>query len=281
MDVFRQWKKRWFPAIKNQEEVRRRLADFYATRDDYHAMTDGSGKESHPHVQLLLSLVKPGDVCVEFGCGGGTVVAELAPRVREAVGLDVAPPALARARDRVEAMSNVRLVETDVADVPLADGVADVVYSFEVLEHVWHPEAVLQEMIRVVRPGGMVFFTAPNGFSLDLHLKKRVLARVLDVSGAVAVWLRSLMSHRVVYHIEPDLDVPEVYPDCDMISTFYPARLAGYLESNRCSIERLETFFFQVEGAEGQAAREHFSRLECNWFYKNFGDHLLCVARRA
>lgn len=52
--------------------------------------------------------------------------------------------------------------------LPFRDGLADVCYSSNVLEHVEHPEAMAAEMVRVTRPGGVVFLSynnwlAPNG----------------------------------------------------------------------------------------------------------------------
>ena len=52
--------------------------------------------------------------------------------------------------------------------LPFADGVVDVCYSSNVLEHVAEPYRMAEEMVRVTRPGGLVFLSynnwlAPNG----------------------------------------------------------------------------------------------------------------------
>lgn len=274
-----QWRRRWFPGMADPQRTRRRLGEFYATREDYHAMTDGSGKETHPHVRLLMEHVRPADLCVEFGCGGGTVLAEVSAKARRAVGIDVAPLALGRARERVRALSNCSLIQSDVGRVPLRDGVADVAYSLEVLEHVWDPLLVLNEMLRVLRPGGLLFMTAPNGFSLDLHLKKSLAARGLDLIGALSVWGRDAIIRRPFYHLEPDLDVTQAYPDCDMISTFYAPRLQRCLEKQGVRVERMETFFFQLANAAQPRDRLRFQRWEDHPFCSGFGDHILCLAR--
>ncbi len=275
-----QWRRKWFPRMVDPALTRRRLGEFYACRKDYHAMTDGSGKQTHPHVRLLLERVRPDDLCVEFGCGGGTVLAEVSARARQAVGIDVAALALARARERLRTRGNCSLIQSDVGRVPLPDGVVDVAYSLEVLEHVWDPLLVLNEMLRVLRPGGLLFVTAPNGFSLDLHLKKSRAARGLDLVGALIVWGKDAIIRRPFYHLEPDLDVTPAYPDCDMISTFYAPRLKKCLEERGGRVERMETFFFQRANAAQPLDRLRFQRWDDHPFCRGFGDHILCVARR-
>ena len=49
--------------------------------------------------------------------------------------------------------------------LPLADGTADVCFSSNVLEHVADPQTFLSEMIRVTRPGGLVYVAFTNWYS--------------------------------------------------------------------------------------------------------------------
>ncbi len=49
--------------------------------------------------------------------------------------------------------------------LPLADGVADVAFSSNVLEHVDDPGTFLSEMVRVTRPGGLIYVSFTNWFS--------------------------------------------------------------------------------------------------------------------
>lgn len=48
-------------------------------------------------------------------------------------------------------------------ELPLADGASDVVVLGEILEHVAHPNEFLTEARRVIRPGGLLVATTPNG----------------------------------------------------------------------------------------------------------------------
>ncbi|MGW8376303.1 class I SAM-dependent methyltransferase [Streptomyces sp. ODS28] len=49
--------------------------------------------------------------------------------------------------------------------LPLADGTADVCFSSNVLEHVADPETFLSEMVRVTRPGGLIYLSFTNWYS--------------------------------------------------------------------------------------------------------------------
>jgi SAM-dependent methyltransferase len=56
-------------------------------------------------------------------------------------------------------------VLADGLRLPLADGTFDVSHSSNVIEHVTAPKVFLDEMVRVVRPGGLVFLAFTNWFS--------------------------------------------------------------------------------------------------------------------
>ncbi|MCT2590280.1 class I SAM-dependent methyltransferase [Streptomyces sp. N2-109] len=49
--------------------------------------------------------------------------------------------------------------------LPLADGAADVCFSSNVLEHVADPQTFLSEMVRVTRPGGLIYLSFTNWYS--------------------------------------------------------------------------------------------------------------------
>jgi SAM-dependent methyltransferase len=52
----------------------------------------------------------------------------------------------------------------DLAHLPFADGVYDAVICTQTLEHVKDPPRVIQELARVLRPGGQLFLSAPQSW---------------------------------------------------------------------------------------------------------------------
>ncbi len=266
----------WWPPPVDIAAIAERLSRFYAERSDYHAMTASEDRADHPQVRALLEMLDPSYFTVEFGCGGGVVLDAVSRRVRRALGMDVSPIALRRAATR---SPKAVLAGADAARAPLRDGCADFSYCFEMLEHVWDPEAVIREMIRVVRPGGRVFFTTPNGYSLDLHLKLRASVRWINLAAARAV-LHSGRAGRIYQNIPPNLDAMPVYPDCDMITRIHPADLAAFAEKHGCETLRLETFFFQQHKAPSEAERQRYAQLDRHPFYRYYGDHIFFLGRK-
>lgn len=53
-----------------------------------------------------------------------------------------------------------------VLDLPLREGCGDIVVCSEVLEHVWGTERAFAELVRVLRPGGVLLLTVPFGYPL-------------------------------------------------------------------------------------------------------------------
>jgi SAM-dependent methyltransferase len=61
--------------------------------------------------------------------------------------------------------NNVTFV-ADLHHLPISDRRYDAVICTQVLEHVQYPQKVLDELFRVLRPGGAIFLTAPQGWGL-------------------------------------------------------------------------------------------------------------------
>lgn len=155
---------------------------------------------------FLLSAVRPGDRALDLGCGAGDFTAVLAQAGAQAVGVDVAEAALARARSRHPEL-DFRLAPFE-GPLPLPDGSFDLVWSSEVIEHVADTARWLSEVRRVLAPGGRLLLTTPAHGRLrlalggleryseplgdHLHLyTARSLRTLLDEFGFGEVWVRA------------------------------------------------------------------------------------------
>lgn len=56
--------------------------------------------------------------------------------------------------------------ESDIIDIPVPDSSFDAILCTEVLEHAEEPLKAVQEMVRILKPGGRMFLTAPLGSGL-------------------------------------------------------------------------------------------------------------------
>jgi len=105
-----------------------------------------------------------GTVLVD-GCGVGTYLARLAPDADLPIGLDIEFP---RVVDGQAFTPNVICGAGEY--LPLAGGSADLVFSHEVLEHVQDDQLAIQEMVRVLKPGGRIVLFCPNrGYPFETH----------------------------------------------------------------------------------------------------------------
>lgn len=122
---------------------------------------------------LLASPGSKAPVVLELGCGMGNGIFE-AQSVCDGVGrvrwhgLDRDGKAISTAssfsrfREAERRLPPVRFLTADLNAVPFGDATVDVVICAEVLEHMADPQAAVEEMARVLRPGGYAVITTPN-----------------------------------------------------------------------------------------------------------------------
>lgn len=106
-----------------------------------------------------LASLKPGDVVLDLGSGGGIDVLLSARRVAptgKAYGLDMTDEMLALAREnqRKADVQNVELLKGEIEHIPLPDNSVDVVISNCVINLSADKDQVLREAFRVLKPGG-------------------------------------------------------------------------------------------------------------------------------
>jgi demethylmenaquinone methyltransferase/2-methoxy-6-polyprenyl-1,4-benzoquinol methylase len=109
--------------------------------------------------------VGPRGTVLDVATGTGAVARELvAQKGCTVVGLDQSPEMLAEARRRVPA--DVTLLEGRAEQLPFPDATFDALTFTYLLRYVADPGATLQELVRVVRPGGSIAgleFALPRG----------------------------------------------------------------------------------------------------------------------
>jgi 2-polyprenyl-3-methyl-5-hydroxy-6-metoxy-1,4-benzoquinol methylase len=133
-----------------------------AARDAEHrAMLSGGTSDGHVY-GLIATTLRPhhaGGVILDVGCGCGALRAFVAPIFDRYVGIDL-----------IRYDSFPADCEFHPADLnqklPFPNASADAVVAAEIIEHLENPRALMRELVRVAKPGGMLIVTTPNQLSL-------------------------------------------------------------------------------------------------------------------
>ena len=107
-------------------------------------------------VRKLIQRYRASAPMLDAGCGTGLNLASLPPG---SVGLDINPRNIALVRARLPGHI---AIEGDVEAMPFPDGSLSTVICTEVLEHIPHPQTALEEIHRVLRPGGLLIGSVPS-----------------------------------------------------------------------------------------------------------------------
>ncbi len=103
--------------------------------------------------------------CLDIGCNRGVIAVRLAEAFGSVIGVDLEVPELHRAWIE-EPRANLRFVHADGSRLPFSAGHFDVIVCAQVYEHMQAQQALAAEVWRVLRPGGVCFFSGPNRWTL-------------------------------------------------------------------------------------------------------------------
>ena len=139
-----------------------------------------------------LAELKPGEVVLDLGSGGGIDVLLSAKRVGpagKAYGLDMTDEMLALAREnqRKSGLTNVEFLKGEIESIPLPDDSVDVIISNCVINLSADKDRVIAEAFRVLKPGGRfaVSDVVVSGEGVPAALRRSMELWVGCVAGAL------------------------------------------------------------------------------------------------
>lgn len=134
-------------------------SEFYKVKA--HVYESLSKAEDAPKkVAKFLAQKAQGKVVLDFGCGTGKFIPELAPLVKEYLAVDISEEQLAIAREKAKGFDNVKLINTTEDKIPLESKSVDIVFASWVIGSIHDlntRERVVDELKRVINEQGKIY----------------------------------------------------------------------------------------------------------------------------
>lgn len=136
--------------------------------------------EVEPFIHSIAQFTRHrGKKILEIGVGAGTDHLQWARAGADLYGVDLTEAAIETTRKRLEIYglsSNLKRIDAEI--LPFEDGYFDVVYSWGVIHHSEHPENIIKEIHRILKPGGAfhgMFYQRPSLTTLRVWIKHALL----------------------------------------------------------------------------------------------------------
>ncbi len=158
------------------------------TGERYVPSVRGQIAYEHLHRYALAARFAAGKRVLDIASGEGYGAALLARVAAGVIGVDLDAAAVDHGR-RTYYASNLRFLQGSCSELPIADGTIDVAVSFETIEHVAEHDRMLDEVRRVLAPGGVLVLSSPNklvysdlsGYANPFHVKELYFSELRDL----------------------------------------------------------------------------------------------------
>jgi 2-polyprenyl-6-hydroxyphenyl methylase/3-demethylubiquinone-9 3-methyltransferase len=180
-------------------------------------------------IEHVLTRIVPDSRVLELGCGYGRVLERLAGKSRFVVGIDTSLASLKLARQSLISSSNCHLARMNAIQLALADDSFDVVICIQNGISAFHvdPAQLINEAVRVTRPGGSVLFSsyseklwpdrlqwfemqAQAGLLGAIDYEKTGDGQIVCTDGFTATTVTPEEFQRLTEHLDARVDITEV-----------------------------------------------------------------------
>ncbi len=132
---------------------------------------DQARHEKAEKIILTLKMIRQnlGELCcLDIGCSSGVITSEAQPFFKYMVGIDYDVAGLTLISDEQKKQS--LFIRGDAMQLPFSNQSFDAIICAQIYEHVPDDHKLFSEIERVIRPGGVMFFSGPNKlFPIEPH----------------------------------------------------------------------------------------------------------------
>ena len=149
---------------KTSNEHRRRYLEAKIQQKDQQSAVAVQDCERIINFLHRCEFARLGNKLLDLGCGTGRLTIELATRGYAAYGTDINPDFIEIARDkaRKRGVSNTHFTTAPAEQLPFDDSFFDICIVVSVLEHVADWRKTINEVARILKPGGIAYFQTTN-----------------------------------------------------------------------------------------------------------------------
>jgi ubiquinone/menaquinone biosynthesis C-methylase UbiE len=132
------------------------------TGERYIPLLNGIIKYEHLHRYAMCLELVVGKSVLDIASGEGYGSALLAKAASSVIGVDIDNISIEYSKSQYSHHKNLEFLQGSCESIPLPDNSVDVVTSFETIEHHDKHEEMMQEIKRVLKPGGLLIISSPN-----------------------------------------------------------------------------------------------------------------------
>ncbi|MDP9840706.1 SAM-dependent methyltransferase [Neorhizobium huautlense] len=249
------------------------------TGERFHPELEGEIRQEHMHRYAWCCDLVAGKDVVDVASGEGFGSDMLASRAKSVIGIDLSAEAIAHAQGRYT-RPNLRFQVGDAAAIDLPDSSADVIVSFETIEHIDNQEGAISEFFRVLREDGVLIISSPDIETYSIRQKydnpfhKKELDRegfthlLKQHFGAVRLYGQRILMASALLPSDASMDMAEVLVDdgdikrvtrespASMYFVAIAARQASLLPSTNASFLLSDKYDVYWQQKENMARRE-------------------------